>query len=104
MGIRSLMGIRRVIAERDFRTIAARLRKIAWEFLRGWGERDIISLSQRLYDPGAYSGGILKITKREYRALPELNRRVMANTSNAILYPFHAWVEGRGLRHSRRAA
>ena len=98
------MGIRGVFAERDFRAIVARLRRIAWEFLRGWGEQDIISLSQRLYDPVAYSGGILKIAKREYRALPELNRRVMANTPNAMLYPFHAWVEGRGLRHSRRAA
>ena len=98
------MGVRRVIAERDFRAIAPRLREIAWEFLRGWGERDIISLSQRLYDPGAYSGGILKITKREYRALPELNRRVMASTPNALLYPFYAWVEGRGVRHAQRAA
>jgi hypothetical protein len=87
------MGIRRIIAERDFRAIVAR-----------WGEQDIISLSQRLYDPDAYSGGILKITKREYRALPELNRRVTATTPNAMLYPFNAWVEGRGLHHARRAA
>jgi hypothetical protein len=68
------------------------------------GEQDILSLSQRLYDPAAYSGGIIKITKREYRALPELNRRVMASTPSAILYPIHAWVEVRGVRHAERAA
>ena|ERR1700687_1508824 len=98
------MGIRRIIAERSFRTTARGLRRTAWEFLRGWGERDVISLSHRLYDPAAYSGGILKITKQEYHALPELNRRIMASTPNALLYPFYAWVEGRGLCHGRRAA
>jgi hypothetical protein len=77
----SVMGIRRVIAERDFPAIASRVRRIVWEFLRGWGERDIITLSQTQYDPAAYRGGILKISKREHRALPELNRRVMATAA-----------------------
>lgn len=98
------MGIRRIIAEGDFRAIVARPQRIAREFLQGWDERDVTSLSEKLYDPTAYSGGVLKITKREYRALPELNRRVMATTPKAMLFPFHAWVEGRGLRRARRAA
>jgi hypothetical protein len=64
----------------------------------------MVSLSRRLYDPAAISGGIIKITKRECRALPEYNRRFIATRKGALLYPFLAWVEGCGLRHLRKAA
>jgi len=70
---------------------------------RGWDEQDIVRLSQRLYDPAAHSGGILTITEREYRALPEFNRRVIASKPQAVFHPLLAWVERRGLRLLRRA-
>ena len=101
-----LSGVQdRVFAEReDLRATVARLRRIARDLLRGWSEQDFLSLSERLYDPAAYSGGMIKIKKREYCALSELNRRVMASDPKAILYPIHAWVEGRGICCAYRAA
>ena len=72
-------------------------------FKLGYRERDVVSLGQRLYDPAASSGGVLKLTARECRALPELNRRTTESMPKAILYPFVAWVEGRGLRPLRKA-
>ena len=75
----------------------------AQNYWRGWNEQDIVRLSQRLDDPAAYSGGILKVTEREYRALPEFNRRVIANKPRAVFHPVLAWIEGRGLRLLRRA-
>ena len=75
----------------------------AQNYWRGWNEQDLVRLSQRLDDPAAYSGGFLKLTEREYRALPEFNRRVMASTPRAVFHPVLAWVEGRGLRLLRRA-
>jgi hypothetical protein len=63
-----------------------------------------MSLSQRLYDPAASSGGVLKLTKRECRALVEFNRRVAEEIPDALLYPFMAWVEGSGLQPLRKAA
>jgi hypothetical protein len=81
----------------------ARCKNAAQNFWRGWNEQDLVRLGQRLDDPAAYSGGILKLTAREYRALPEFNRRVMANKPRAVFHPVLAWVEGRGLRLLRRA-
>ena len=98
------MGLVRMLAERDFPAIVRASLAGMRVLTQGWDERDVISLSQRLYDPVAFSGGIIRITRRECRALPELNRRVMASTKGALLYPFLAWVEGRGLYPLRRAA
>jgi hypothetical protein len=72
-----------------------------FDFLRCWDERD--TLNRKLYDASAHSGGILKISQRGAQALPEHNSRVMANMKGALLFPFLAWVEGRGLRHLRKA-
>ncbi|MGA2288470.1 hypothetical protein [Bradyrhizobium sp.] len=94
------MGLRRIIQERDFFVLG----RILGDWLRGWSEKDCGRLSQRLYDPAAYSGGILRITKREARALPELNRRALEGSDRAMLYPFLAWVEGRGLQWLMKAA
>jgi hypothetical protein len=70
---------------------------------RGWNEQDLVRLGQSLSSPAAYSGGILKLSEREYRAWPEYNRRVIAATPGAVWHPVLAWVEGRGLRPLRRA-
>ena len=94
----------RVIVGRDFRA-AGRAFVRHWNgFWRGWDERDIVSLSRRLYEPAAFSGGIIKITKREYRALAVYNRRFITSRKGALLCPFLAWVDGYGLRPLRRAA
>ena len=61
------------ISNRLFRRID-RLARRAW---RGWGEADIASLTRKLDDPAFYSGGIVKITNREYRAWAELNRGML---------------------------
>jgi hypothetical protein len=98
------MRLSRVIAERDLRAVGRAAIRHWNGFWRGWDERDVVSLSRRLYDPAAFSGGILKITKREYRALAVYNRRFIASRKGALLYPFLAWVEGNGLRPLRRAA
>ena len=81
----------------------ARWINAARNYWRGFGEQDIVRLSRNLYDPAAYSGGILKITEREHRALPEFNRRVIASKPQAVFFPLLAWVERRGLRPLRRA-
>ena len=81
----------------------ARCKTAAQSYWRGWNEQDIIRLSHSLFDPAAYSGGILKITAREYRAWPEFNRRAIATTPGAIFHPVLAWVERRGLHRLRRA-
>lgn len=74
-----------------------RWKNAAQSYWRGWDEQDIVRLSQRPHDPAAYSGGILKITEREYRALPERNRRVVASKGRVTVSPLLVWVEGRGL-------
>jgi hypothetical protein len=81
------------ISNRLFRGID-RLAGQAW---RGWGEADISSLIRKLDDPAAYSGGIVKITNREYRAWAELNRRMLESNLPVLRSPLLAWVEGRGL-------
>jgi hypothetical protein len=80
------------------------LSNAARSFWRGWDEKDLVCLRQKLHDPGAYRGGVLRLTEREYRALPEYNRRIMATTPGAVFHPLLVWVERRGLRQSRRAA
>jgi hypothetical protein len=70
---------------------------------RGWDEQDVASLSQKLVDPAVRSGVVLELTKREYRAVPEFNRRVFASIPGAVFYPLLAQVAGRGLRQLRRA-
>jgi len=81
----------------------ARLSDAARSFWRGWDEQDLVRLGEKLYDPAAYRGGVLGITEREYRALPEYNRRVLATTPGAVSHPLLVWVGRRGLRRSRRA-
>jgi hypothetical protein len=81
----------------------ARWVKAAQDRWRAWDERDVVSLSQKLTDPAVRSGVILDLTRREYRALREFNRRVIASTPGAVFYPLLARVEGRGLRQLRRA-
>ena len=80
-----------------------RLSNAARSFWRGWDEQDLVRLGEKLYDPAAYRGGVLRITEREYRALPEYNRRVLATTPGAVSHPLLVWVGRRGLRRSRRA-
>jgi hypothetical protein len=61
-----LMGIVRVVTERDLSRVAASLS----EFHRGWSDVDKISLKAKLTNPGPYwNAGILRLTRREYRAL-----------------------------------
>jgi hypothetical protein len=81
------------ISYRVFRRVAELARQI-W---RGWGEADIVSLTRKLDDPGAYSGGIIKISTREQRAWAELSRRLIASRKTTIRSPLLVWVEGRGL-------
>jgi hypothetical protein len=81
----------------------ARLSNAARSFWRGWDEQDIVRLGEKLYDPAAYRGGVLRITEREYRALPEYNRRILATTPGAVSHPLLVWVGRRGLRQSHRA-
>jgi len=81
------------ISNQLFRRID-RLARRAW---RGWGEADIASLTRKLDDPAFYSGGIVKITSREYRAWAELNRGMLESGLAVLRSPLLAWVEGRGL-------
>jgi len=77
--------------------IGARWRRRWNAVRRGWSEDDIELLEKRLDDPAAYSGGIVKMTKRQFRALEERNRRI-AQTERALkISPLLVWVEGRGL-------
>jgi len=88
------MGIRRIVGELDFR----RAWHVARSYRPWWGELDVASLSRKLDDPGFYSGGgIVRITAKEHRAWPELNRRLMASNKRALRSPLLAWVDGRGL-------
>ena len=87
------MGVQRIVAELDFRR--------AWEVVRlyrpFWGELDIASLSRKLDNAHYYSGGIISITLKEYRAWPEFNRRIVAGNKGVLRSPLLAWVGGRGL-------
>ena len=96
VGDRDHMGLRSIIADRDFRRVAASVRDI-W---RGWSEADKAMLERKLRDPGGHwSGGILKLTARECRALVELNQRA---ARGAVASPLLVWVEGLGLRQMVR--
>ncbi len=59
------VGLQRVIAKLTFHNVAVRVRG----YWLGWYERDLVSLCKTLDDPMAYSGGIVKLSKRQYRAL-----------------------------------
>ena len=86
------MGLLRVIVERDFRSVARHARGY-WPI---W--RDLDGLSKRLDDPAWwFSGGIVKVTRPQFRALPERNRRVVASKDSVTISPLLVWVEGRGL-------
>jgi hypothetical protein len=54
-------------------------------------------LERRLNDPAAYTDGMLKLTRRQFRALKERNRRVEVRKGTAAASPLLVWVEGRGL-------
>jgi hypothetical protein len=88
-----ILGALRIVANLDFRRVAE-IARVRW---RGWNESDLASLGRKLDDPLCYSGGIVKITAREYRAWAEFNRRVTASDARALQSPLLAWVEGRGL-------
>ncbi len=83
-------------------SFVARCKNAVRDCWRGWSEQDIARLRQSLSD-AARSGGILRITEREYRAWPEFHRRAIASTGGAEFHPVLAWVEGRGLRWLGRA-
>jgi hypothetical protein len=87
------MGVRRIVKEMDFR----RAWEVARQYRPFWGELDVASLSRKLDNPHYYSGGIISITVKEYRAWPELNRRIMAGNKRALRSALLAWVAGRGL-------
>lgn len=79
-----------------------RIRFLNWR--RGFDENDLGRLRNKLYDPAAFSGGILPMTRRELNALPEINEFVMESAQGrAMLYEFLANIEGKGLRFLRRA-
>jgi hypothetical protein len=67
------------------------------KFWHGWGEPEIVSLSEKLDEPRHYSDGMLKLTHPEYLALAEHNRRITAKRPNALVSPLLIWVTGRGL-------
>jgi hypothetical protein len=117
------MGMLRIVADRDFRrarelaslhihqaAIAIRQAAIAigsWfrsqainirDYFRGWREEDLLGLAKRLDNYVAYNDGIIKLTRREYRALRTLNCREAARLGVVDPSPFLAWVEGSGLR------
>jgi hypothetical protein len=81
------------ISNRIFREIDTFARQ-AW---RGWEEADMNSLMRKLDDPAAYRCGIIKISKREYRAWAALNRSILESRQPVSRSPLLAWVEGRGL-------
>jgi hypothetical protein len=105
------MGLKRIIIERDFGSIprhAANHLRLWWRtveeycrerlgYLRGWTERDIEALEKALNDPKHYDGGIVKLTRLQFRALEERNRRVTQNKRNPKISPLLVWVKGRGL-------
>ncbi|MEA2922224.1 MAG: hypothetical protein QOF07_2187 [Bradyrhizobium sp.] len=110
------MGILRIVTDRDFR----RARELAglhihkaaiamgpWfrsqainirDDVRRWREEDLLGLAKRLDNYMAYNGGIIKLTKQEYRALRTLNRREAVRLGVVDPSPFLACVEGFGLR------
>jgi hypothetical protein len=65
--------------------------------VRGWDERDLASLRDKLEDPRAYRDGMLLLIVREYRALSEHNRQVVAVNPRALTSPLMIWVQGKGL-------
>ena len=98
------MGLKRIIAERNFGSI----RRHAWSYLRerrldalsylrGWTQRDIETLEKALDNPGFYDGGIVKLTRLQFRALKERNRRAEQNKQTLKISPLLVWVKGRGL-------
>lgn len=109
------MGLKRIIVELDLRRIAeiaaetvrTTLRTVrhaieayriaAQAKWRGWDEKDIETLAEKLDDNRSYHGGLLRLTEREYRALPELNRRVAAKRQQVVTSPLIVWVQERGL-------
>jgi hypothetical protein len=80
-------------SNRIFRKID-RFARQAW---RGWEEADMNSLMRKLDDPAAYRCGIIKISKREYRAWAALNRSILESKQPVSRSSLLAWVEGRGL-------
>jgi hypothetical protein len=78
--------------------IPAALGRVVRDWWRGWSDRDAHSLNERLYDYRCFKDGMLKVTVREFRALPELNRRAAARENPAVTISIILlWVEGRGL-------
>ena len=71
--------------------------EVARSYCRGWDEGDIESLQERMADPTSYSGGILKLSMRQFRALQERNRRIDQRKRAATASPLLVWIEGRGL-------
>ena len=66
-------------------------------YFRGWDERDIEALQERMNDPTSYSDGILKLSERQFRALQERNRRICQRKRATTASPLLVWIEGRGL-------
>jgi hypothetical protein len=98
------VGIVRIIADFDVRRSVGIIREKSIglsrdtrDWWRGWTEADVDSLSQKLDDSLYYSGGIVKITIAEYRAWPELNSRLRAQSDKVVRSPVMAWAEGKGL-------
>ena len=99
------MGPKTVIEKRDFRNIRrhvagyVRERRLdALGYLRGWRtEQDFEGLENALDDPRSYDGGIVKLSRLQFTALEERNRRVSQNKRTLKISPLLVWVEGRGL-------
>jgi hypothetical protein len=71
--------------------------EVARSCFRGWDEGDIAALQERMNDPTAYNGGILKLSERQFRALQERNRRIGQRKRAATASPLLVWIERRGL-------
>jgi hypothetical protein len=91
------MGLLRVIREHDFGRIADWPRETLQLLRRGWRDRDLHNMRQKLNDAGSYHQGMLKLTTREYRALMALNRGQQDPAAALIV-----WQEEHGIRSVTR--
>ena len=97
------MGLSRIVRELDFRRagelshISVRRSFSITRFWRGWSKYDLESLRGKLDNPGAWSDGMLKLTRHEYLALQELNSQNTARNPRAKTSPLLVWIKNQGL-------
>jgi hypothetical protein len=72
------------------------------DWRRGWGEADLARLREKLDDPKAWSGSVIRLTPRAYRALHRHNVEMTQSAEARAISPLTVWVEGFGVRLARR--